>query len=145
MSHKMFQRFAGSTVALLLLSGAFLLSSCGTSAPIRVTFLTNSPLPAATAGVKYTTSIQADGVTGPPTGVYQYSIVSGTFPGVGVTPSNGTLAFATSNTVGTNDSSMAVITGTPTRAATYTFTVQAQDSLKPPTTGSAQYTLTVNP
>lgn len=145
MSHKMFKRIAGSTVALLLLVGAFLLSSCGTSAPIRVTFLTNSALPAATAGVKYSTTIEADGVTGPPTGVYQYSILSGNFPGVGATPSNGTLTFATENIIGTNSTSVALISGTPTRSGTYTFTVQATDSLKPPTVGSAQYILTVNP
>ncbi len=138
------KRLTGVVVVLLLLAGTMLLSSCGTSAPISINFSTTSPLPAATAGVKYSTQIRAFGVTGPPTGVYNFTLISGSFPGYNA-GANGTLQFATVNTTGVNDTSVAVISGTPAHSGTYTFTVQATDSLKKPTVASAEYTLTVNP
>jgi hypothetical protein len=145
MFHKLGKRLIGSALAFFVLAGMSLLNGCGTSAPITITFVTPSPLPSATAGMNYTTSIHATGLTGPPTGVYQFSIVAGQFPGFNGTPANGTLKIATVNTLGTNDKSDAVISGTPTRPGTYTFIIQATDSLNPPTVATAQYTLTVNP
>lgn len=131
------KRISGLAVALLLLAGAMLISSCGTSSPITITFSTPSPLPDATVGVNYSTTIRADGVTGPPTGYYTWTLTSGSVPpGLQFLPQKG-------GSIDTNTISYVLISGTPTHAGTYTFTVEAQDSLTPPTKQSQQYTLTV--
>ena len=80
-------------------------------------------LPAATEGTAYTQSVTATGGTGP----YTYVVTTGTLPaGLSLDPDTG------------------AITGTPTAAGPYNFTVTATDSASPANTGTAAYSLTVN-
>lgn len=136
------KRLIGAGFALLTLAATMGLSSCATSTAIVITFSTPAgALPDATIGTAYYTTIAAEGVTGPPTGVYTYSIDSGSLPS-GIT-------LTTKNTTGVNTTSVAVISGTDSNAndngKTFTITVKAVDSLKPPTVGiSGAYTITVN-
>jgi hypothetical protein len=131
------KRLTGVTVMLLLLAGTMLLSSCATDAPITINFTTPSPLPDASIGQKYSTDIRAFGVTGPPTGYYTWTLASGTLPpGLQLLPQVG-------GSINTNTISYLLIAGTPTHTGTYTFTVEATDSLKPPTKQTQQYAITV--
>jgi len=85
--------------------------------------ITPATLPGGTVGVAYKqTTLTASGGTAP----YSWSVSSGTLPaGLTLAPTTGT------------------ITGTPTAAGSFTFTVQATDSSATPLTGSQQYSLTV--
>ncbi len=74
-----------------------------------------------TVGVSYSGSASSSGGTGP----YTYSISSGSLP------------------PGLSLSESGVLSGTPTTAGTYTFTVQSQDSGG--TTGTASVTITIAP
>ena len=87
------------------------------------TTLTLSPttLPSGTTGTAYSQTISASGGAGG----YTYSITSGTLPaGLGLNSSTG------------------VLSGTPTTAATYSFTITATDSAA--AIGSRTYSLTIN-
>ncbi|HEY6891312.1 MAG TPA: putative Ig domain-containing protein, partial [Solirubrobacter sp.] len=88
-------------------------------------FVKTSSVPAAQAGLPYSTTLTADGGTSP----YRWSIVSGALPaGLTLDPKTGTIA------------------GTPTTAGTSTFKVQAEDSSGPtPTTATAQLSIMVRP
>ncbi len=136
------KRLIGAGFALLALAATLGLSSCASTTPIEIDFKTPAgPLATATIGHAYYATVVADGVTGPPTGVYTYSLDSGSLPS-GIT-------LTTKNTTGTNSTSVAVISGTDTNAndngKTFTFTVKAVDMLTPPTVGiSGMYTITVN-
>jgi sugar lactone lactonase YvrE len=97
------------------------------SLTIAATSLTISPttLPAGTARVLYSQTISASGGTSP----YAYSIVTGSLP------------------AGLTLSSSGVLSGTPTAAGTFNFSVQAQDSTPAgsggPNTATRAYTLTI--
>lgn len=136
------KRLIGAGFALLALAATMGLSSCATSSKITISFTTPAgPLATATIGHAYYATVVAAGVTGPPTGVYTFSLDSGSLPS-GIT-------LTTKNTTGTNSTSFAVISGTDTNAndngKTFTFTVKAIDTLTPPTVGiSGLYTITVN-
>jgi len=129
----------------------FTLAGCGTDSPRIITFVTPSTLPNLTIGVPYSHSIWAHGVTGPPTGIYTYSLIPTNFaeplPG-GLAPA-GAMTFKTVNSVGVNDSSVATITGTDItqgdRGKTFTFWVKAVDSETPSHSAMQVYTITVNP
>ena len=131
------KRLTGVMVALLLLTGTIMLSGCGTGSPIEIKFITASPLPDANLGVKYSADIRATGVTGPPTGYYTWSMTGGSLPpGLQLQPQVG-------GSINTNTISYLIIAGTPTHTGTYTFTIEAVDSLVPPTKQSQQYSITV--
>jgi hypothetical protein len=138
------KRLIGAGFGLVVLAATMGLTSCASSSAIKVGFVTlggSGALPDATIGKPYTTDISATGVTGPPTGVYTYALNSGSLP-------NG-ITLQTVNTLGVNDTSVAVISGTDTTAAdngkTFSFTVSATDSEKPAHVGiSGTYTITVN-
>ena len=89
--------------------------------------LAPSALPTGKRGVLYTlTTITASGAAGP----YAFDVVSGTFPpGLALDPAG-------------------AVSGTPTSANTYTFTVRATDSTPPglggPYAGTRTYTVTIN-
>ncbi len=88
-----------------------------------VSISTTSPLPPATIGVPYSTSFQATG--GPLPSAYQWTVTSGTLPtGLGPLPLSG------------------VLSGTPTVAGLYTFSVQVQDASG---TDSRSFQLNVRP
>lgn len=88
------------------------------AAPLQIT--TTSPLPGATTNVLYSTTLAATGGTPP----YAWSFVSGTLPpGLSVGPTG-------------------TITGTPTTAGPYSFTVQVTDSTSP-TPNSVQGTFSI--
>jgi hypothetical protein len=84
--------------------------------------LTLSPttLPNPVAGVKYTQTLTASGGTAP----YTFTVSSGSLPaGLALTTANGTTT----------------ISGTPTAAGPFSFTVQTTDSASPANTGSQKY------
>lgn len=107
-------------------------STTGTGAPFFIvnnyTLSVSAPtvvvdpttLPAATGGVAYSQAITASGGNG----TYTFSLTSGALP------------------VGMSFSSAGVLSGTPTVAGTFTFTVQATDGNG--FTGSRSYSLVVN-
>jgi uncharacterized protein YhjY with autotransporter beta-barrel domain len=83
-----------------------------------------SPLPAPSVGVPYSQTIPVTGGLSP---YKNFSVSSGSLP------------------AGLTLSSSGVLSGTPTTASTYTFTVQMDDSSSPTTySGAHSYTLTVN-
>ncbi len=90
-------------------------------APLQIT--TASPLPAATVGSAYATSVVATGGLAP----FTFSVIGGALPS-GLTLSAG-----------------GAVTGAPTAAGTSNFTVQAKDSANPPQLTSRAYTLVVDP
>lgn len=143
MSSTLVKRITFVMVALLLISGAMMMSGCATDAPITVNFVTlggSGALPEVTVGQSYSAIIQAAGVSGPPTGVYNYALASGSLPS-GIT-------LQTVNVLGTNDISNAVISGKDLNAndsgKTFSFTLTATDTEKPAHTGtSGTYTITV--
>jgi hypothetical protein len=136
------KRLIVASFALIALAATMGLTSCASSTPIAVTFSTPAgALPEAAVGHAYTTAVSADGPTGPPVGIYTYALNSGTLP-------HG-LAVTSLNTQGTNDTSVALISGTDTTGAdsgkTFTFTLSATDSDTPAHVGiSGTYTITVN-
>ncbi|HVS88720.1 MAG TPA: kelch repeat-containing protein [Candidatus Acidoferrum sp.] len=83
--------------------------------------LSPSPLPAAQAGQAYSTTLVASGGFGAQT----WSLPSGTLPS------------------GLTLSSSGIISGTPARAGTSTFTVAVRDSNAPPQVASASFTIVV--
>ena len=85
--------------------------------------LSPSTLPNGIVGTAYSQTITASGGTSP----YTFSVISGSLSGSGLTLSSG-----------------GVLSGTPTTAGTYSFTIQAKDSSTGtgPYTGSQAYTLT---
>jgi hypothetical protein len=81
--------------------------STGTAPPAGSCGITTASLPAGTVGTAYSTSIAASGGTTP----YTWSVTSGTLPaGLSINSTNG------------------MVSGTPTTAQTYSFTIQANDS-----------------
>jgi hypothetical protein len=123
--------------ALFALAATMGFTSCASSSPITVNFVTPSPLPAATIGVEYSQNIQATGVTGPPTGTYTYTYTGTLPPG---------LSFVSHSVPGSSNNSVsyAIISGHPTHIGTYNFTLTATDTDKPAHVGSAPYAITVN-
>ena len=91
----------------------------GGSTPVVTITLSPSTLPAGTVSTGYNQTITASGGTGP----YTYSVASGALPS-GLTLSSG-----------------GVLSGTPTTASSYSFTIQATDSLG--NTGTQAYALTI--
>jgi len=92
-----------------------------TTAPVGLTIITTSPLPDATKDSSYTATLSAINGTPP----YTWSITPGSLPsGLSL------------------DSSTGVISGTPTTAITYNFTVQVRDSGG--ATDTKVFSLTVN-
>ena len=82
--------------------------AAGTSSPSPLTITTSSPLPDGAVGIGYSQQVSASGGGGGP---YSWSITSGSLPpGLSLDTSSGT------------------ISGTPSSADTYYFTVQASDS-----------------
>lgn len=93
--------------------------SPGTGGPL--TFITNSPFPAGVVGIPYTLQLSTSGGTAP----FVWT-AEGTFaPGLGLTPSNG------------------FVTGTPTLAGTFAFTLRVVDALG--ASVSRPFTMTVSP
>src|SRR5207237_808903 len=85
--------------------------------------VTTPSLPGGTQGSAYSQAISATGGTG-----------SMAFTSTATPPTGPTL------------SSVGVLSGTPTTAGTFTFSVNATDSASPtPNTGSQSYTVTINP
>ncbi len=81
-----------------------------------------SPLPSGAKGAAYAQTLTAAGGTSP----YQYSVIGGfPPPGLGITG--------------------AAITGTPTAAGTYIFTIQVTDSTVPPIQAYSQVQMTIDP
>jgi hypothetical protein len=78
-------------------------------------------LPAGTAGTAYSKTLTANGGTAP----YSWVVASGTVP-PGLALSSG-----------------GVLSGTPTTAGTYTFTVRATDSASPANVATKTYTVTI--
>lgn len=83
--------------------------------------ITPATLPAGTVGTAYSQALSSSGGTAP----YTYSVISGTLP-AGITLSTGTLS------------------GTPTTAGTYTFTIQSADSAGTPGKGTILYNFVIN-
>jgi uncharacterized protein (TIGR03437 family) len=81
-----------------------------------------SPIPSATVGVAYNQPLAGAGGTAP----YSYAITGG-YPPNGLSTSGGNL------------------TGTPTTAGTYTFTISITDSETPPAVASFPMTMTIAP
>lgn len=135
-------RLIGAALGLMMLAGTMVLTSCASSSTITVNFVTaGGALPDAIVGTAYSTNVYADGVSGPPTGVYTYALNSGSLPSG--------MALTTVNTLGVNDTSAGVISGKDTNALdhgkTFTFTLSATDGEKPSHVGiSPSYTITVN-
>ncbi|MBH8567410.1 putative Ig domain-containing protein [Microvirga sp. STS02] len=108
---------------------AYATNSVGTSYGAVVSFTTSAivvapaTLPAGTAGAAYSQTITASGGTAP----YTYAITAGALP------------------AGLTLSSAGVLSGTPTAAGTFNFTVRATDaSASPgPYSGTQAYTLTI--
>lgn len=92
-----------------------------TISPAPLTVSTAS-LPSGSVGVAYSQTLQATGGVAP----YTWSTTSGTLP------------------TGMSLSSSGVISGTPTSAATFVFTVQAKDSESTPQTAKAGLSIVVN-
>ena len=89
-------------------------------APLQIT--TTSPLSAGTVGALYSTTLAATGGTPP----YTWAYVSGTLP------------------PGLSVGATGTVSGTPTTAGPYTFTVKVTDSMSPtPNTAQATFSLTV--
>jgi len=84
--------------------------------------LSPSTLPTGTVGTAYSQTIAASGGTAP----YTFTVTAGTLPnGLTLNPTTG------------------ILSGTPTTAATYTFTVTAKDANT--VTGSQSYSVTISP
>ena len=88
-------------------------------APLSIT--TQAPLPGGVIGVAYTQTFAATGGTSP----YQWSVSAGTAP------------------TGLALNAAGSLTGTPTAAGTFNFTLQVADSASPPRTATASFTITV--
>ena len=91
--------------------------------PGPLTITTQNPLPNASVGTAYLVNFTSSGGTIP----YNYSLASGS-----AVPAGLSLA------------SDGGVSGTPTAAGTYQFTIQVADSSTPPQTASANFTLTVS-
>jgi hypothetical protein len=92
-------------------------------APITSLGITTTSLPAGTLTYQYSASLGASGGVPP----YTWSLTSGSLPpGLNLDPPSG------------------LISGTPTTANTYPFTVQVADSQSSPATASAPLSITVN-
>jgi len=85
--------------------------------------ISSSSLPGATAGTKYSDTVQATGGTAP----YTWSIYSGTLPT--------SFSFAPAG----------VLSGTTTQTGNFSITIEAKDSSSPPQMATKAFTLTVNP
>ncbi|MFZ0913070.1 MAG: Ig domain-containing protein, partial [Candidatus Korobacteraceae bacterium] len=93
-------------------------------APISPLNITTTSLPSATLNFQYSATLGASGGVPP----YTWSVTVGNLP------------------PGLNlDSASGLISGTPTIADTYPFTVQVADAQTPPATASAPLSITVNP
>jgi len=101
--------------------------SIAISEPSALTIITASPLPPGTVGVPYSQPITGTSGVAP----YRNWVVTS-----GVVPP-GTLFTSTSNFL------TGLLSGTPTTAGTYTFTVQVVDSAS--ATATKQFNLTINP
>lgn len=118
--------------SLLLLAVSTLFAGCGgysagnptppTTPPATLTITTTSPLTQGVAGVAYSATLAATGGTAP----YTWSVTSGTLP------------------TGLSLSSAGVLSGTPTAAASSTFTVQVADAASTPQKATLAATLTIN-
>ena len=86
-----------------------------------LSILTTNPLPAATAGQSYSTSLAAAGGTPP----YRWAVGNGFPAGLSLDPQSG------------------AITGTPSTPGAFSFTVQVTDTAQ--AVGTANFSLTVNP
>jgi hypothetical protein len=104
--------------AILLKSGKSITNSDNPIIPAVLTITTTSPLPGGTEGAGYSQTILASGGTAP----YTWSTLSGTLP-TGITRTG------------------AVLSGTPTVAGIYTFTIRVTDSLA--VTDDQAYSLTI--
>jgi len=107
----------------------------------------STTMPDGVAGRTYSkvavTSVLASGTTHYP---ISPALVSGTFPVASCTVSAGTLPAGMSPAL-TIDSTGAgcIISGTPTAAGTFNFTIQALDSNSPPRAASQSFTLRIRP
>ena len=120
-------------------SGSF---SISISQPAALTITTASPLPAGTVGLPY--SQQAIVATGGTPPYSDWAVTAGSLPpGTSLINVGRCTGFAT----GTQPASGCIVwgnlEGTPTAAATYTFTVQVTDSAN--ATATKQFSLTINP
>ncbi|MGA8938618.1 MAG: Ig-like domain repeat protein [Acidobacteriaceae bacterium] len=95
----------------------------GTGTGVSITLSPGGTVPAGTVGIAYDQTISASGGVGS----YTFAVTSGSLP------------------AGLTLSSAGVVSGTPTAAGGYNFTVTATDSSTPTAfTGTQSYTLTVN-
>lgn len=93
--------------------------TANSSSPLSIT---TTSLPSATEGTGYSYTLSATGGTTP----YSWTVVSGSLPSSITLQASGLLS------------------GTPSEAGQFTFTVQVSDSSSPPETASQQFTLTVS-
>lgn len=113
---------AGGTATITASQGSVSAATVLTVKPTVLAISTTS-LPAGFAGTPYTFSLAATGGTAP----YNWKVTGGTFPAGLTLASNG------------------AITGAPTGAATFTFTVQVSDGGSPTQTANQQLSLTILP
>jgi hypothetical protein len=101
-------------------SAAFSISVTSTTSTLVIT---SSSLPSGTAGTPYSHALQASGGAAP----YQWSVVSGALPSGLALGSDG------------------VLSGTPSTAGVFEFTVQVADSSTPQQLAQANFTLSIQP
>ncbi len=105
-----------------------MLVGCGflsthTAPPATLAVTTTSSLTAGTASAAYSLTLAVTGGTAP----YTWSVISGSLP------------------AGLSLSAAGVLSGTPTTAGTYTFTIQVVDSSTTPQTATLTATIVINP
>jgi hypothetical protein len=118
---RIFGLLCGVSISAMLVGCGFL--STHTAPPATLAVTTTSSLTAGTASAVYSLTLAVTGGTAP----YTWSVISGSLP------------------AGLSLSAAGVLSGTPTTAGTYTFTIQVVDSSTTPQTATLTATIVINP